>query len=266
MKIFKEHVKKMSRSLLPFVMIIMVIVVSSCNDDMPPQTLPSAADAAISNSELSTLVSVLSLDGLSGLLAAASDDNAQLTVFAPSNAAFQGVLDALGLSSIDEIPESVLEDIVKYHIVGAVAKSTDLQSTTYETLNGESVTIDLSSGVKVDNAKVTSEDIKVSNGVVHIIDAVLLPSLYKSALGSIVEVPLFRKEYSILTSALVKAELVETLLTDGLFTVFAPNDDAFTAAGITSLDGLSKEDLAPILLYLVLGRKVLASGLPRMVL
>lgn len=266
MKILKEHVRNMSRSLLPFVMIIMVIVVSSCNndddDEMPPQTLPSAAEAAISNSELSTLVSILSLDGLSGLLAAASDDNAQITVFAPSNAAFQGVLDVLGLSSIDEIPESVLEDIVRFHIVGAVAKSTDLQATTYETLNGESVTIDLTSGVKVDDAKVTSADIEVSNGVVHIIDAVLLPSLYKSALGSIVEVPLFRKEYSILTSALVKAELVETLLTDGPFTVFAPNDDAFISAGITSLDGLSKEDLTPILLYHVLGSKVLASGLP----
>lgn len=265
MKKFNDHFKKFNRSLLSMVMIVMVLVVSSCNeddDDMQPQALPSAADAAIASSDLSTLVSILSLDGLSDLLAAASDDNARLTVFAPSNAAFQGVLDVLGLSSIDEIPESVLEDIVKYHIVGAVAKSSDLQSTTYATLNGESVSVDLSNGVKVDGANVISADIEVSNGVVHVIDAVLLPSLYRSALGTIVEVPLFRKDYSILTSALVKAELVETLLTAGPFTVFAPNNDAFIAAGITSLDGLSKEDLTPILLYHVLGKKVLASGLP----
>jgi transforming growth factor-beta-induced protein len=224
--------------------------------------LPSAAEAAIATSELSTLVSILTLPGLSDILAAASDDDAEITVFAPTNDAFAAVLTALGLTSINEIPESVLLDIVTYHIVGAAALSTDLEATTYETLNGESVTVDLSSGVKINEASVSSADIEVSNGVVHIIDGVLLPSLYASALGTIVEVPLFRKDYSTLTAALVKAELVETLLGAGPFTVFAPNNAAFESAGITSLDGLTKEDLTPILLYHVVGAKVLSSGLP----
>jgi transforming growth factor-beta-induced protein len=224
--------------------------------------LPSAAEAAIATSELSTLVSILSLPGLSDILAAASDDDAEITVFAPTNDAFAAVLTALGLTSINEIPESVLLDIVTYHIVGAAALSTDLEATTYETLNGESVTVDLSSGVRVNEASVSSADIEVSNGVVHIIDGVLLPSLYASALGTIAEVPLFRKDYSTLTAALVKAELVETLLGAGPFTVFAPNNAAFESAGITSLDGLTKEDLTPILLYHVVGAKVLSSGLP----
>ena len=227
-----------------------------------PQTPVSAAAAAIATPELSTLVEILSLPALSDILAAASDDNAALTVFAPTNDAFQGVLDALGLMSIDEIPESVLLDIVQYHIVGAVALSTDLQNGEYETLNGESVTVDLSCGVMIDEANVAIADIEVSNGVVHVIDGVLLPSLYKSALGTIVEVPLFRKTYSTLTAALVKAELVETLLGAGPFTVFAPDNAAFEAAGITSLDGLTKEDLTPILLYHVLGGQVLSTDLP----
>ena len=222
----------------------------------------SIAERAIGNANLSSLVAILSLPGLSDILAAAADDNATLTVFAPTNDAFSAVLNALGLSSIDEIPENVLLDIVKYHILGSAAKSTDLESTGYETLNGESVTVDLSSGVKIDDANVALADIEATNGVVHVIDAVLLPSLYKSALGTIVEVPLFRKSYSTLTAALVKAELVGTLLTDGPFTVFAPDNDAFEAAGITSLEGLSKEDLTPILLYHVLGAKVMSSGLP----
>lgn len=222
----------------------------------------SIAELAIGNANLSSLVAILSLPGLSDILAAAADDNATLTVFAPTNDAFSAVLNALGLSSIDEIPENVLLDIVKYHILGSVAKSTDLESKGYETLNGESVTVDLSSGVKIDDANVALADIEATNGVVHVIDAVLLPSLYKSALGTIVEVPLFRKSYSTLTAALVKAELVSTLLTDGPFTVFAPDNDAFEAAGITSLEGLSKEDLTPILLYHVLGAKVMSSGLP----
>ncbi|NJN24988.1 MAG: fasciclin domain-containing protein [Cyclobacteriaceae bacterium] len=223
--------------------------------------VPSAAEAAIATPSLSTLVAILSLDGLSDILTAAANDDATLTVFAPTNDAFAAVLSALGLTSIDQIPESVLLDIVKYHIVGSVAKSTDLTATTYETLNGESVTVNLSSGVMVDDAKVEIADIMVSNGVVHVIDKVLLPSLYKSALGTIVEVPLFRKDYSILTAALVKADLVSTLLGAGPFTVFAPNNAAFEAAGITSLDGLTKEALAPILLYHVLGSKVLSSAL-----
>ena len=222
----------------------------------------SIAELAIGTESLSSLVAILSLPGLSDILAAAADDMGTLTVFAPTNDAFAAVLSALGLSSIDEIPESVLLDIVKYHIVGSVAKSTDLAAATYETLNGESVTVDLSDGVKVDGAKVVLADIEATNGVVHVVDAVLLPSLYKSALGTVVEVPLFRKSYTTLVGALVKAELVETLLQDGPYTVFAPDNDAFEAAGITSLEGLSKEDLTPILLYHVLGAKVLSSGLP----
>ncbi len=222
----------------------------------------SIADLAIETGDLSTLVSILSLSELEGILTAAADDTGSLTVFAPTNAAFQGVLDALGLTSIEEIPESVLLDIVRYHIVGSVALSTDLQSTTYETLNGESVTVDLSSGVTVDGANVVIPDIQASNGVVHVVDAVLLPSLYKSALGTIVEVPLFRKSYSTLTAALVKADLVTTLLGDGPFTVFAPDNDAFTAAGITSLDDYTAEQLTPILLYHVVGASVLSTQLP----
>lgn len=230
----------------------------------PDGTSMTIADLAIATPDLSTLVSILSLPGLSDILAAADDPNATLTVFAPTNAAFAAVLEALGLPSIDEIPESVLLDIVKYHIVGSVAKSSDLMSTTYATLNGESVMVDLSNGVMVDNANVAIADVEGANGVVHIVDAVLLPTLYKSALGTIVEVPLFRKDYSILTSALVKADLVNTLLGAGPFTVFAPNNAAFEAVGITqaTVDGLEAADLSPILLYHVLGSQILSTDLP----
>lgn len=233
----------------------------------PDGTQKTIADLAIGSDDLSTLVEILSLDGLSDILAAADDPAQTLTVFAPTNDAFAAVLSALGLESIDQIPESVLLDIVKYHIVGSVALSTDLQSTTYPTLNGESVTVDLSSGVMVDNANVIAADIVGSNGVVHVVDAVLLPSLYTSALGTIVEVPLFRKDFSILTSALVKADLVGTLLTDNMgnkFTVFAPNNAAFEAAGLdqAAIDATDAADLAPILLYHVLGSQILSTQLP----
>ena len=77
----------------------------------------------------------------------------------------------------------------------------------------------------------------------------------------IVGVALADPQFSTLTAALTKADLVKTLQTAGPFTVFAPNNAAFTKAKITSLDGLTKEALSPILLYHVLGAKVLAGGI-----
>jgi transforming growth factor-beta-induced protein len=197
-------------------------------------------------------------------LKAASNDDANLTVFAPTNAAFETVLTVLGKSSISEIPESVLLDIVEYHIVPSVALSTDLEATSYETLNGESVMVSLDNdGVQVDGNNVVIADIEATNGVVHVIDGVLLPSLYASAVGTIVEVPLFSKDYTILTEALVTADLVNTLLdTNESYTVFAPNNAAFEAAGINSLEGLTSEDLTPILLYHVVDSEFPSTQLP----
>jgi transforming growth factor-beta-induced protein len=226
----------------------------------------SIAEIAIDTESLSSLVAILSLPGLSDILAAASDDNASLTVFAPTNDAFAAVLTALGLTSINEIPEDVLLDIVKYHIVGAVAISSELEATTYETLNGESVTVDLTSGVKVDNANVVAADIIGSNGVVHVVDAVLLPSLYKGALGTIVEYPLFRKDYTTLIAAVKAASpsILTTLLangpSDGGLTLFAPTNAAFEAAGITALPDAATLDA--VLTYHVIDGTVKAADLP----
>jgi transforming growth factor-beta-induced protein len=232
----------------------------------PDGTEMTIADLAIATEDLSTLVSILSLDGLSGILAAADDPNATLTVFAPTNEAFAGVLTALGLTSIDEIPESVLLDIVQYHIVGSVAKSTDLMAQGYETLNGESVTVDLSNGVMVDDATVLTPDVIGANGVVHVVDAVLLPSLYKGALGTIVEYPLFRKDYTTLIAAVKAASpsILTTLLgngpSDGGLTLFAPTNAAFEAAGITALPDMATLDA--VLTYHVIDGTILAAGLP----
>ncbi|PWJ44620.1 fasciclin domain-containing protein [Sediminitomix flava] len=220
------------------------------------------AEIVVEDENFTVLEKILTMPEFSDILTAASNKDAELTIFAPTDAAFQTVLDVLGLDDLSEIPENVLMDIVTYHILGSVAMSSDLQSTMYETLNGESITVDLSSGVMIDNASVTKADMEASNGVLHVVDAVLLPSTYASAIGTIVEVPLFRKEYSMLTKALMKAELVETLKGEGPFTVFAPNNDAFEAAGITSLEEFTMEELEAVLLYHVVGAEVLSGNLP----
>lgn len=218
---------------------------------------------AASNPDFSTLVSVLSKPELSDLLEAANNPTADLTVFAPNNAAFSAVLTALGKTSVDELPVSLLKEIVQYHIVGSSVMSTELTNGEVPTLlTGETLTVDLTNGVKIENGNVIAADIKAINGVIHVVDAVLLPSFVAQAVGTISEVVLFNPDYTILAAALRKAELLETVSTAPNLTVFAPDNAAFIAAGITSLDGLDKEALTPVLLYHVLGAKVLSSQLP----
>ena len=230
-------------------------------DDFAAQTI---VQIAASNPNFSTLVQILSLPEMSDLLAAANDPTADLTVFAPTNAAFDATLAALGKNSINDLPTGILKEIVSYHILGGAVFSNELSNGAVPTLlPGESVTVDVSgNGVKIDNANVISADIAAINGVIHAVDGVLLPSYVATAVGNIGEVVLFNKDFTILAAALRKAELLDAVSTTDNITVFAPDNAAFVKAGITSLDGLSKDDLTPILLYHVLGAKVLSTQLP----
>lgn len=228
--------------------------------DFAAQTI---VQIAASNPDFSILVSALSKPELSDLLAAANDPTSDLTVFAPNNDAFNAVLDALGKDSIDDLPVELLRQIVQYHIVAGATMSNELTNGLLPTLlPDENLTVDVGSVVMINDSEVIAADIKAINGVIHAIDAVLLPSYAADAVGTISEVILFDPNYTILVAALQKAELLETLSTADDLTLFAPDNAGFVAAGITSLDGLDKEALTPILLYHVLGAKVLSSQLP----
>ena len=230
---------------------------------LPPP--PSIVETAAATGSLSTLTTAIKkFPDLVNLL----DGEGNFTVFAPTNEAFTALLAAIGQSSLDDVPEDVLKRILQYHVIsGAALKSTDLSDgqTAATALSADDIiTVDLSgSNVMINNAMVTTANIETDNGVVHIIDAVLVPSLESSIVNTIVEPAYFNKNFSILTAAVVKAELLETLLSSNAnYTLFAPNNDAFEAAGVTSLDGLSKEDLTPILTYHVLSSEVFAGDLP----
>lgn len=209
------------------------------------------------------LLSALAKPELSDLLAAANDPTSDLTVFAPTDAAFEAVLAALGKESIDDIPVELLKEIVSYHILGTAVTSDQLSNGDVETiLPGESVTVDLSNGVKINNANVTAADLKAVNGVVHVVDAVLLPSYVASSIGTVAEVVLFNKDFTILAGALRKADLLETVATAPALTVFAPDNAGFIAAGITNLNDYTAEQLTDVLLYHVLGAVVKSADLP----
>lgn len=236
-------------------------------EDFYAQTL---AQIVAGSPDHTILLSALAKPELSDLLAAANDPTQDLTVFAPTNAAFEGVLAALGMTSIDDMPVEVLKEIVTYHILGGAVTSDQLSNGDVNTLlpgipggpEFEFVTVDLTDGVTINNANVTAPDLKAVNGVAHVVDAVLLPSYIAYSVGTIAEVVQFNKDFTILNAALRKAELLETVATADALTVFAPDNAGFVAAGITSLDGLEKEDLQPILLYHVLGGIVKAADLP----
>lgn len=201
--------------------------------------------------------------------------NGPFTVFAPTNAAFAALLEDLdGYSSLedftDEADKEILATILEYHvIVGVAAFSTDLSNgQMITTLQGEDITVNLDGGVFIDDAsdvdaEVVLADVEASNGVVHVIDKVLLPQAIIDALNAqtIVDVAVATEDLSSLVAALVQADagLVDTLSGDGPFTVFAPTNAAFQAVldalgpdydSLEDFDTMEeKEILAKILTY-----------------
>ncbi len=138
---------------------------------LPVQTV---ADVAIGSLNHTTLVAAVVE---ARLLPALTNPFASLTVFAPTNTAFANLATALGTDLAGILANAELEDILLYHVVGSEVLSTALVNGPVVTLNGQSVTINLMSGVMVNNATVTAADLLSDNGVVHVIDAVLVPSL-----------------------------------------------------------------------------------------
>jgi transforming growth factor-beta-induced protein len=219
------------------------------------------ADIAVANSEFSILVEALMKADLVGAVA---DSEAELTVFAPTNDAFVALLSELGATSLDDVPVGTLTDILLYHVIGSKAMSTDLASGYFPTLstfsdNNLSMYIEVGEGVTINgNTMVTAADIEADNGVIHVVDKVILPP-------SVVDIAIANENFSTLVSAVVKAGLVDALSGEGPFTVFAPTNAAFDALfaelGIAGIDDLTAEELTPILLYHVVSGNVLSTDL-----
>ena len=146
----------------------------TCNDGnwgncIPIAPLPSIVDNAIATPQLSTLVSVLTLPAYAPVLAALSGDG-PFTVFAPTNEAFSR-------AGVDVNNAEAVTEVLKYHVLSGSVPSSDLQR--YQevpTLQGQEVRIEkMNGGVRVNDANVVLADVLSSNGVVHVIDSLLLP-------------------------------------------------------------------------------------------
>jgi transforming growth factor-beta-induced protein len=208
------------------------------------------------------------------LVTALSDPAASLTVLAPTDTAFTTLATRLGFSSatamVDALPASALASILSYHVLPTKKTAANLvaggtsQPTIY-TFAGQPATLAVSSsgGVKfgdavLTQATVSTADVAASNGVIHVIDKVLIPP------GVLTVVQMAQANpaaFSTLVGAVVSANLAGTLGGAGPFTVFAPTNEAFAAIASTAA-GLTTPQLTTVLTYHVLGSQVLSSGIP----
>ncbi|MEO1012073.1 MAG: fasciclin domain-containing protein, partial [Bacteroidota bacterium] len=279
-------------------MVLALLFAFSCddNDDGPAVQEPdmNIVETAQDTDALDSLVAaLLKADENEGTnLVGTLSSEGSFTVFAPTNEAFNALFDQLDdfddLDDFDEEAEKdILATILSYHVIpGTAALSSDLsdEQVLPTALQGESLEVRLDDGVFIKDdttvdAEVIIANVQASNGVVHVIDKVLLPEAVIQAINgdnegegdSLVDIVVNTEALSILEAAVIKADLAETLSGEGPFTVFAPTDDAFVALleilgdDYSDLDDFDEEAeialLTDILLYHVVPGKVLAADL-----
>jgi uncharacterized surface protein with fasciclin (FAS1) repeats len=195
----------------------------------------------------------------------------EFTVFAPTDDAFAALPEGT-VESLLEDPSGALTDILLYHVAeGVVPAATVVTLESATTIQGEPVSIQVVDGEVIlnDSAKVIITDIEASNGIIHVIDAVILPpsmvaeaeSEEMMASKSIAEIAVEDGRFTTLVAALEAAGLVETLSGEGEFTVFAPVDDAFAALPEGTVESLLQDPqgaLSNVLLYHVVDGTVKA--------
>lgn len=258
--------KTLSRLKIAIAIIALTSFTISCDndDDMPVDN--TITGIAKTNSNLTILVQALVKADLAGTL----QGTGPFTVFAPTDAAFTAFLKTTPYATLNDVPKDVLTQILLNHVVSGAIKSTDLSTGYAKTLaksaasgtNTMSLYVDLASGVKLNGvAKVTTADVMASNGVIHVVDAVInLPTIVTHATAN--------ANFTSLVGALTKAgqpDFVSILSGTGPFTVFAPTNDAFTAFNTElapgGIAGVSNANLTKVLQYHVVSGNILAASL-----
>ena len=213
-------------------------------------------DTAVDAGSFTTLAAALEAAGLVDALQGAGP----FTVFAPTDEAFEQLPEGTVETLLKPENKQRLTDILTYHVVpGSVPAAKVVKSTGAKTLNGQQVDIKVSNGkVQVDQATVVTTDIACSNGIIHVIDKVILP-----AEDNIPATAIKAGNFTTLVAALKAADLVDALSGKGPFTVLAPTDEAFAKLPEATLQSLlkpeNKDQLAAILKYHVLVGRIYSS-------
>lgn len=236
--------------------LIMVLMATALFGRGTPEAAPmdpasqdqTIVDIAVADGRFSTLVTALEAAGLVETLSG----DGPFTVFAPTDEAF----DALPAGTVEGLlaDPAALADVLTYHVVsGSVMASDVVELTSATTLQGQPVVVSAAAGVAINQANVTQTDVVGSNGVIHVIDSVLLPPGQ-----DVVDIAVDAGNFTTLVAALQAAGLVDTLRGEGAFTVFAPTDEAFAQLPAGTVEALLNDipTLTSILTYHVVPGQV----------
>lgn len=234
-----------------------VVAVSTTASQTEDKTI---VEIAAGDDNFSTLVAAVKAAGLVDTLSG----EGPFTVFAPTNEAFAKLPKETVESLLKPENKDQLVAILTYHVVpGKVMASDVVKVTEAKTVQGQPISVKADSGKVVLNgaSNVIKTDITASNGVIHVIDSVILPPATSGK--TIAEIAMENKDFSTLVAAVTAAGLAETLMGDGPFTVFAPTNEAFAKLPSELVQDLlkpeNKEKLQAILLYHVVPGSVKAS-------
>jgi transforming growth factor-beta-induced protein len=228
-----------------------------CVEEEPKDETKNIVETATENADFNTLVDAIIAADLDETL---SDETNEFTVFAPTDDAF-AKLDSAYLTNLVENDITTLTKILTYHVISGVVMSTDLSDGMQaETVQGKYLEISIDDGtVYINDAMVILADIECNNGIIHVIDTVLVPK------DNIVETAIANDDFNTLVEAVVTAGLDTTLSDESeQYTVFAPVDDAFAKLDSATLNNLLNNDtanLTKILTYHVVSGIVLSTDL-----
>ncbi|MBS3778561.1 MAG: fasciclin domain-containing protein, partial [Candidatus Thermoplasmatota archaeon] len=232
----KIKTNKIISIILVFVLTISVVTLTGCFEEETEEEPKNIVETAKEHDDFNTLVDALTDADLVSVL---SNEDEQFTVFAPTDAAFS----KLGDTYVTDLVENDVANLTKillYHVLEGKVMATDLSDEMKtETVQGKYIDISIEDDtVYINDAKVTTADIECSNGVIHVIDTVLVPK--KNIVETAIEY-----NFDILVEVVVAADLDDTLTDESAdYTVFAPTDEAFNELNTTYLNNLINNDTA----------------------
>ena len=256
----KNYLKNLRAAGLLALLVPALLLTGCKDDDAQPQQ--NIAQVVNTNPDFSLLRAAVTKAGLGTALSSGN-----LTVFAPNNAAFQA--SGINEAALNDLSEAEARALLQYHVVDGRLPAASLAAgdnnavtalsggTLYVTKTGDNVS--------VNGARVTTADVAASNGVIHVIDRVLLP-----AVGNIVETAVAAGDnFTYLVAAVLRASegptnVASILSGTGPLTVFAPINQAFIAAGFPTIASIQAADpatLATILTYHVVPGRVFSTNL-----
>ncbi len=217
--------------------------------EMKQDAKKDIVETALAAGSFSTLAAALEAGELVGTL----KGKGPFTVFAPTDEAFAALPEGTLKDLLKPENKATLQAILGFHVVpGRVLAEKVVTLPFAATVNGQRLGFTVTEGaVSVQGASVVRTDILCSNGVIHVIDAVLMPST-----NDIVETAARAGSFETLAAALGAVDLVEALRADGPFTVFAPTDEAFAALPAGTVESLLEPQNAPRLTQLLLSHVV----------